>query len=64
VVAQKNSDGLRLFDFAAAGGFLGLTLVSIIGLVFAGLGGLMLLKNTRIPELEDKRTTQACSPGG
>ena len=58
VVAQKNSDGLRLFDFAAAGGFLGLTLVSIIGLVFAGLGGLMLLKNTRVPELEDKRTTK------
>ena len=58
VVAQKNSDGLRLFDFAAAGGFLGLTLVSIIGLVFAGLGGLMLLKNTRVPEIEDKRTTK------
>ena len=58
VVAQKNSDGLRLFDFAAAGGFLGLTLVSIIGLVCAGLGGLMLLKNTRVPEIEDKRTTK------
>ena len=58
VVAQKNSDGLRLFDFAAAGGFLGLTLVSIIGLVFAGLGSLMLLKNTRVPEVEDKRTTK------
>ena len=58
VVAQKNSDGLRLFDFAAAGGFLGLTLVSIIGLVCAGLGGLMLLKNTRVPEVEDKRTTK------
>ena len=58
VVAQKNSDGLRLFDFAAAGGFLGLTLVSIIGLVCAGLGGLMLLKNTRVPEVEDRRTTK------
>ncbi|QKM64276.1 hypothetical protein DCO17_02920 [Polynucleobacter tropicus] len=58
VVAQKNSNGIRLFDFAAAGGFLGLTLVSIVALVFAGLGGLMLLKNSRVPEVEYKRTTK------
>ena len=58
VVAQKNSDGIRLFDFVAAGGFLGLTLVSIISLICAGFGGLMLFKNTRVPEVEDKRATK------
>ena len=61
VVAQKNSDSIRLFDFTAFGGFLGLTLVSIIGLVFAGFGGLILFKNTRAPEMEDKRATKLAS---
>ena len=58
VVAQKNSTGLRLFDFNTAGGFLGLTLLSIIGLIGTGLGGAMLFKNTRITQVEDHRTTK------
>jgi hypothetical protein len=37
-VAQKNSKELRLFDFNTAGGFLGLTLLSMIGLIGAVLG--------------------------
>ena len=58
VVAQKNSTGLRLFDFNTAGGFLGLTLLCIIGLIGAGLGGAMLFKNTRITQVEGQRTTK------
>ncbi|QWD64606.1 hypothetical protein [Polynucleobacter sp. MWH-UH2A] len=58
VVAQKNSNGIHLFDFAAAGGFLGFTLVSIISLICAGLGAAMLIKNTRVAEPENKRVTK------
>ena len=57
-VAQKNSKELRLFDFNTAGGFLGLTLLSIIGLIGAGLGVSMLLKNTQVAQVEDRRTTK------
>ncbi len=58
VVAQKNSTGLRLFDFNTAGGFLGLTLLSMIGLIGAGLGGAMLFKNSRVTQVEGQRTTK------
>jgi len=58
VVAQKNSKELRLFDFNTAGGFLGLTLLSIISLIGAGLGVAMLLKNAHVAQVEDKRTTK------
>ena len=57
-VAQKNSKELRLFDFNTAGGFLGLTLLSMIGLIGAGLGVSMLLKNTQVAQVEDRRTTK------
>ena len=57
-VAQKNSKELRLFDFNTAGGFLGLTLLSMIGLIGAGLGVAMLLKNTQVAQVEDRRTTK------
>jgi len=57
-VAQKNSKELRLFDFNTAGGFLGLTLLSMIGLIGAGLGVAMLLKNTQVAQVEDKRITK------
>jgi hypothetical protein len=57
-VAQKNSKELRLFDFNTAGGFLGLTLLSMIGLIGAGLGVSMLLKNTQAAQVEDRRTTK------
>jgi hypothetical protein len=58
VVAQKNSKELRLFDFNTAGGFLGLTLLSVISLIGASLGVAMLLKNTRVAQVEDQRTTK------
>jgi hypothetical protein len=58
VVAQKNSNELRLFDFNTAGGFLGLTLLSIISLIGTALGVAMLLKNTHATQVEDKRTTK------
>jgi len=58
VVAQKNSKELRLFDFNTAGGFLGLTLLSIISLIGTSLGVAMLLKNTHVAQVEDKRTTK------
>jgi len=58
VVAQKNTTGLRLFDFNTAGGFLGLTLLGIIGLIGAGLGGAMVFKNTRLAQVEGQRTTK------
>jgi len=58
VVAQKNSKELRLFDFSTAGGFLGLTLLSVISLIGTSLGVAMLLKNTRVAQVEDKRTTK------
>jgi hypothetical protein len=58
VVAQKNSKELRLFDFNTAGGFLGLTLLSIISLIGTALGVAMLLKNTHATQVEDKRTTK------
>jgi hypothetical protein len=58
VVAQKNSNELRLFDFNTAGGFLGLTLLSIISLIGTSLGVAMLLKNTHVAQVEDKRTTK------
>ncbi len=58
VVALKNSKGLHLFDFSTAGGFLGLTLLSIFGLIGAGLGGVLLVKNSRIVQGEGQRTTK------
>ena len=58
VVAQKNSKELRLFDFNTAGGFVGLTLLSVISLIGASLGVVMLLKNTRVAQVEDNRTTK------
>lgn len=58
VVAQKNSKELRLFDFNTAGGFLGLTLLAIISLIGAYLGVVMLLKNTHVAQVEDKRATK------
>jgi hypothetical protein len=60
-VALKNSKGLRLFDFNTAGGFLGLCLLSIFGLVGVGLGGGMLYKNIRSAPVQDVRVTKLAS---
>jgi hypothetical protein len=61
VVALKNSKGLRLFDFSTAGGFLGLTLLSIIGLIGAGLGGAMYFKNAQVSSVQDQRAAKLAS---
>ena len=58
IVALKNSKGLRLFDFSTAGGFLGLSLLSVIGLFGVGLGGGMWLKNGRQTLTQDQRITK------
>ena len=58
VVALKNSKGLRLFDFSTAGGFLGLSLLSVIGLFGVGLGGGMWLKNGRQTSIQEQRITK------
>lgn len=58
VVALNNSRGLRFFDFNTAGGFLGLSLLSIIGLVGIGIGGGMWFKNSRITSAQDMRVTK------
>ena len=58
VVALKNSKGLRLFDFGTAGGFLGLSLLSVIALVGVGFGGGMWLKNSRIAPVANDRATK------
>ena len=58
IVALKNSKGLRLFDFNTAGGFLGLSLLSIIGLFGVGLGGGMWFKNSRHTSIQDQRITK------
>ena len=52
IVALKNSKGLKLFDFSTAGGFLGLIMLSIIGLVGAGLGGAMYFKNAQVGQAQ------------
>ena len=52
IVALKNSKGLQLFDFSTAGGFLGLIMLSIIGLVGAGLGGAMYFKNAQVGQAQ------------
>lgn len=55
VVALKNSKGLSLFNFSTAGGFLGLSLLSVISLFGVGLGGGMWFKNSRHSSIQDQR---------
>jgi hypothetical protein len=47
LAAQKTSQEIQYFDFKSAGGFLGLTLVSIIAAFGLILGAYMVLLNTR-----------------
>ena len=65
VVALKSAQGLRLFDFNTAGGFLGLSMLSVVGLLGIGIGGGMWFKNSRVASFENERATgQSASVDG
>jgi hypothetical protein len=61
VVAQGNSNDLGFFDFNTAGGFLGLTLLSIIGLTGVAVGGFLFLRNTNLNAIDLQRTSKVSS---
>jgi hypothetical protein len=61
VVAQQNSQGLGFFDFDTAGGFLGLTIVSLIGMVTLAVGGFMYLRNTSLNAIDLQRAAPVAS---
>ena len=61
VVAQGNSQDLGFFDFKTAGGFLGLTIVSIIGIFGIAVGGFMFFRNTNLNALDLQRTSKVAS---
>ena len=61
VVAQQNSQDLGFFDFKTAGGFLGLTILSIIGLIGVALGGFLFLRNTNLNAIDLQRTSKVSS---
>jgi len=61
VVAQQNSQDLGFFDFNTAGGFLGLTILSIIGLIGVAVGGSLFLRNTNLNAIDLQRTSKVSS---
>ncbi len=61
VVAQGNAEYLGLFDFKTAGGFLGLTIVSIVGLLGIAIGGYMFSHNTNLNATDLQRTSKVVS---
>lgn len=61
VVAQQNSQDLGFFDFKTAGGFLGLTMLSIIGLIGVAVGGFLFLRNTKLNAIDLQRTSKVSS---
>jgi len=61
VITQKNSPSLDLLDFKAAGGFLGLTLLSMIGMIGAGIGGLMSVYNATQNVADAQRSSKVAS---
>ena len=61
LVAQKNSQDLGLFDFKTAGGFLGLTVLSLLGLIGIAAGGLLLLRNMNLNAIDLQRSTKVVS---
>jgi hypothetical protein len=61
VVAQGNSNDLGFFDFNTAGGFLGLTLLSIISSIGVAVGGLLFLRNTNLNTIDLQRTSKVAS---
>ncbi|OYY13608.1 MAG: hypothetical protein B7Y67_12140 [Polynucleobacter sp. 35-46-11] len=61
VVAQQNSQDLGFFDFKTAGGFLGLTIVSVVGILGFAIGGFMFSRNTNLNALDLQRTSKVAS---
>ena len=61
VVAQQNSQDLGFFDFKTAGGFLGLTVASIVGIFGIAIGGFVFFRNTSLNALDLQRTTKVAS---
>lgn len=61
VVAQGNSNDLGFFDFNTAGGFLGLTLLSIISSIGVAIGGFLFLRNTNLNAIDLQRTSKVSS---
>ena len=61
VITQNNSQNLNLLDFKTAGGFLGLTLLSMIGMIGAAIGGLMSVYNATQNNADAQRTSKVAS---
>jgi hypothetical protein len=61
VVAQQNSQGLGFFDFETAGGFLGLTLLSLCGMLGVAIGGFFYLRNTSLNAIDLQRAAPVAS---
>ena len=61
VVAQGNSNDIGFFDFNTAGGFLGLTILSIISLIGVALGGFLFFRNTNLNAIDLQRTSKVSS---
>lgn len=61
IVAQGNSNDLGFFDFNTAGGFLGLTLLSIMSSIGVAVGGLLFLRNTNLNAIDLQRTSKVAS---
>jgi hypothetical protein len=61
VVAQQNSQGSGFFDFETAGGFLGLTLLSLCGMLGVAIGGFLYLRNTSLNAIDLQRAAPVAS---
>jgi hypothetical protein len=61
VVAQQNSQGLEFFDFDTAGGFLGLTLLSLFGMLGVAIGGFLYQRSTSLNAIDLQRAAPVAS---
>ena len=61
VVAQQNSQGLEFFDFDTAGGFLGLTLLSLFGMFGVAIGGVLYQRSTSLNAIDLQRAAPVAS---
>jgi hypothetical protein len=61
VVAQQNSQGSGFFDFETAGGFLGLTLLSLFGMLGVAIGGFLYQRSTSLNAIDLQRAAPVAS---